>query len=79
MLSGVLRSDRAIEVNIEIMRTFVRLRYILAEHKDFKSQLAKLEKRYDKQFQVIFQAIRKMIDPEKPAKKQQLGFGREKK
>ena len=57
ILSGVLQNDRTIEVNIEIIRTFVRLRYILAEHKDLKFQLTKLEERYGKQFQVVFEVI----------------------
>lgn len=77
MLSGVLRSDRAIQVNIEIMRAFVRLRRILTEHEELKLQLENLERRYDKQFKVVFDAIKEIMDPAKPSKKRQIGFGRE--
>ena len=77
MLSGVLRSDRAVQVNVEIMRAFVRLRRILTEHEDLKLQLANLEKRYDKQFKVVFDAIRELMTEKNPPKKRQIGFGRE--
>ena len=60
MLSSVLRSGRAIEVNIQIMRAFVRLREMLATHKDLAQKLEKLEKKYDKQFQAVFEAIRQL-------------------
>ncbi|MFW6115361.1 MAG: ORF6N domain-containing protein [Thermodesulfobacteriota bacterium] len=73
MLSSVLNSERAINVNIEIMRAFVRLRQMLATHKDLESKLAALEKKYDKQFKVVFEAIRAlMTPPEKPKKR--IGF-----
>ena len=73
MLSSVLRSKRAIQVNIEIMRAFVRLRKILASHAELALKLEKLEKRYDSQFEVVFEAIRQlMARPERPAKK--IGF-----
>ncbi len=58
MFSSVLHSDRAIEVNIAIMRAFVQLREILSTHKDLARKLAELEKKYDSQFQVVFEAIR---------------------
>jgi DnaJ-domain-containing protein 1 len=73
MLSSVLRSPRAILVNIEIMRAFVRLRRILASHKELARRLNELEKKYDKQFQVVFEAIRKLMAPE-PEPKRQIGF-----
>jgi hypothetical protein len=74
MLSSVLNSDRAIEVNIEIMRAFIRLRQMLATHKELERKIALLEKKYDKQFKVIFDAIRALMEgPEKP--KRQIGFG----
>lgn len=76
MLSGVLRSDKAIEVNIEIMRAFVRLRRILAEHEDLKFQLQNLEKRYDHQFKVVFEAIRELTSVRRSPKKHRIGFGR---
>lgn len=73
MLSGVLRSPRAIEVNIEIMRAFVRLRRMLLENADLARKLAALEKRYDGQFRVVFEAIRELMEPvEEPARK--IGF-----
>jgi hypothetical protein len=73
MLSSVLRSKRAIAVNIEIMRAFSRLREVLSSHKDLANQLAALESKYDRQFKVVFDAIRKlMIEPE--PKSRPIGF-----
>jgi hypothetical protein len=63
-----LNSDRAIEVNIQIMRTFVKLREMIASHKDLAQRLDELEKKYDKQFSIVFEAIR----PEPKRKK--IGF-----
>lgn len=76
MLSSVLNSKRAISVNIEIMRAFVRLREMIASHKELSSKLAALEKKYDTQFKVVFDAIRQlMIQPE--PKKRKIGFLRD--
>jgi hypothetical protein len=73
MLSTVLRSERAIRVNIEIMRAFVRLRAALAEHSDVAQRLDQLEARYDSQFKVVFDAIRAlMTSPETPRRR--IGF-----
>jgi len=76
MLSSVLRSKRAIQVNVAIMRTFVKLREILLTHKELAHQLVDLERRledHDEQIQTIFEAIRQlMAPPEKPRKK--IGF-----
>ena len=73
MLSSVLNSDRAIEVNIQIMRTFVKLREMISTHKDLARKLSELEKKYDGQFQIVFEAIRQIIEVEaKPKKK--IGF-----
>ena len=73
MLSSVLNSDRAVQVNIEIIRTFVKLRQMLTAHKDLERKLASLEKKYDKQFKVVFDAIRALMEEtEKPKKK--IGF-----
>ena len=73
MLSSVLRSKRAVHVNIAIMRTFVRLREMLLSNADLARKLAALEKKYDAQFKVVFDAIRElMTPPEKP--KRQIGF-----
>ncbi len=73
MLSSVLNSDRAIEVNIQIMRAFVRLREMIATHKDLAKKLEDLEKKYDSQFRVVFDAIRElMVPPEEDKRK--IGF-----
>lgn len=73
MLSSVLRSQRAIQVNIEIMRAFVRLRRILAENAELARRLDELEKKYDAEFRQVFDAIKLlMAPPEQP--KQPLGF-----
>ena len=73
MLSSVLRSRRAVHVNIEIMRAFVQLRKILASHADLVSKLDALEKKYDAQFKVVFDAIRELMTPSQPAKRR-IGF-----
>ncbi len=73
MLSSVLRSRRAIQVNIEVMRTFVRLRQILASHADLARKLAALERKYDAQFKVVFDAIRELMAPA-PRKPRPIGF-----
>ena len=73
MLSSVLRGKRAAQVNIEIMRAFVRLRRMLSVHKDLEHKLTVLEQKYDEQFKVVFDAIRAlMAPPAKPRKK--IGF-----
>ena len=73
MLSSVLKSKRAVQVNIVIMRTFVRLRRMLASNEELASKLHEMEKKYDEQFRVVFDAIRKLLTPpEKP--KRQIGF-----
>ena len=73
MLSSVLNSERAIKVNIEIMRAFVRLRQILASNKELAKKLDELEKKYDSQFKVVFDAIRELMKPPEP-KKRPIGF-----
>jgi len=73
MLSSVLGSKRAIQVNIEIMRAFVRLRRILASHADLARKLDALEKKYDAQFKVVFDAIRELMKPPE-SKKRPIGF-----
>ena len=76
MLSSVLNSERAIEVNIQIMRAFVKLRELMATHKDLARKLDDMEKKYDAQFKVVFDAIRELMTPtEKPKRK--IGFKRE--
>ena len=73
MLSSVLNSERAIKVNIEIMRAFVRLRQILASNKELAKRLNALEKKYDAQFKVVFEAMRELMRPPEP-KKRPIGF-----
>ncbi len=68
MLSSVLNSDRAIEVNIQIMRTFTKLREILATHKDLARKIEELEEKYDSQFRVVFEAIQRLMTEEKKSK-----------
>lgn len=74
MLSSVLRSRRAIDVNVEVMRAFVALRRMLAEHADLARKLAALEQRYDARFKVVFEAIRGLMAPPEPRKKHAIGF-----
>ena len=76
MLSTVLNSERAVKVNIEIMRTFVRLRQMLASNAELSRKLQALEKKYDSQFKVVFDAIRQLMKPDEP-KKKPIGFRRE--
>ena len=73
MLSGVLNSPRAIQVHVAIIRTFVQLRQILASHSDLARKLAMLEGKYDKQFRVVFDAIRALMS-EKKSPKREIGF-----
>jgi hypothetical protein len=72
-MSSVLKSRRAVQVNIEIVRAFVRLRQIMTTHKDLAGKLEALEKRYDAQFKVIFDAIRQLMKPPEPSKRR-IGF-----
>ena len=73
MLSSVLNSKRAIQVNVEIMRAFVRMRQLLASHKGLMQKISDMEKKYDKQFQVVFKALKQlMVEEEKP--RSQIGF-----
>lgn len=74
MLSSVLRSERAVLVNIQIVRTFVRLRALLASHEELARKLAALERRYDGQFRAVFDAIRELMAPPKP-RQRPIGFG----
>jgi hypothetical protein len=73
MLSGILNSDRAIQVNISIMRAFVRMRETIASHRELAGRLNDLESRYDAQFRVVFDAIRALMErPKKPRRR--IGF-----
>jgi len=73
MLSSVLRSARAVQVNIAIMRAFVKLREMLASHRDLARRLDQMEKKYDAQFKMVFDAIRKLMKPEEKARRR-IGF-----
>ena len=75
MLSSVLRSPRAIQVNIEIMRAFVLLRQMLASHAELARKLDALEQKYDAQFKAVFDAIRQLMAPPEP-KRRPIGFRR---
>jgi hypothetical protein len=76
MLSSVLRSERAVAVNIEIMRAFVKLRGMLSEHAELKKKLARLEEKYDGQFRVVFEAIDQLMSEPAPGgyESRRIGF-----
>jgi hypothetical protein len=73
MLSGVLRSPRAVAVNLEVMRAFVQLRRALGAHDNLARRLDALEQQYDAQFADVFRAIRRLMEPPKPPKRR-IGF-----
>ena len=73
MLSSVLRSKQAVQVNIQIMRTFTKLREMIESNKDLRRKIEEMEKKYDKQFQIVFEAIKQLVEPvERPKRK--IGF-----
>ncbi len=74
MLSSVLRSARAVQVNVEIMRAFVRLRSLIGHDRELARRLDDLESRYDRQFKVVFDAIRELMAPPAPEPKRRIGF-----
>jgi hypothetical protein len=69
MLSSVLNSERAVQVNIQIMRTFTKLREMMATHEDLKRKIESMEKKYDEQFQIVFEAIKQLLSEEDKPKK----------
>ena len=73
MLSSILNSKKAVQVNIQIMRAFVKLREMIASHKDLARRLDEMEKKYDAQFRVVFDAIRALVAEPEP-KKKKIGF-----
>ena len=77
MLSSVLRSKQAAQVNVEIMRTFVKLRQMLATNEKLARKLASLERKYDEKFKVVFDAIRQLMIPPEHKKKKKIGFIRD--
>lgn len=76
MLSSVLNSERAIQVNIQIMRTFTKIREMLATHKELRQKIEELEKKYDYQFKVVFDTIKQLLEPVQKSRKR-IGFLRE--
>ncbi len=74
MLSSVLTSERAVQVNVEIMRAFVRLRGLIGHNRELAKRLDDLESKYDRQFKVVFDAIRELMAPTPTAPKRRIGF-----
>ncbi len=74
MLSGVLNSNRAIMVNIQIMRAFTQLRRMLLTNRDLKRKIEEMEKKYDKQFAIVFRAIKQLLEPSSEKEKKTIGF-----
>ena len=73
MLSSVLNSERAIQVNIQIMGAFIKLKEMLSTHKDLKQKIEEMEKKYGYQFKIVFDAIKQLLEP--PVKpKEKIGF-----
>ncbi len=82
MLSSVLSSKRAVDVNIAIIRTFIKMRLMISTNKELSERLNQLERKYDAQFKVIFNSIREVIDTKpkliiEPSRKRKIGFGNE--
>ena len=69
MLSGILNSERAINVNIAIMRAFVQMRRLMETHKELAKKIEELESKYDEQFSMVFEAIRQLIQQENEPRK----------
>lgn len=74
MLANVLRSPRAVQASIHVVRAFIRLREMLAGHKEFAQKLAQMEKKYDAQFKIVFDAIRQLMEPPPLPPKRRIGF-----
>ncbi len=74
MLSSVLNSNRAIKVNIQIIRTFIKLREWILSNKDLKKRIDKLEEKYDEQFKIVFEAIKQLLQPPPSKPKKKIGF-----
>ena len=74
MLSSVLNSKRAIQVNIQIMRTFTKIKEFILSHKDLQKKIEELERRYDAQFRVVFETIKELEEPLKQKRKRTIGF-----
>ena len=74
MLSSVLNSDRAISVNIQIIKTFIKMRKMMLSYKELKEKIEKMEGKYDKQFHILFQALKQMLEPKPVPPKRRIGF-----
>lgn len=77
MAASVLNTPLAVEVSVQVVRAFVKLREMISTHKDLAKKLENLEKKYDSQFKLVFDAIRQLMTPPEPKKKRVIGFGRE--
>ncbi len=73
MLSSVLHSERAIQVNIQIMRTFSKIRQMLEAHKELRQKIEEMEKKYNHQFKIVFDTLRQLLQPQAPLKRK-IGF-----
>jgi hypothetical protein len=73
MLSNVLRSDRSIQVNVQIMRTFNKMREMIAGHEELRKRIEDLEKKYDEQFEIVFEAIKELLFQEEKGPRK-IGF-----
>jgi hypothetical protein len=78
MAANILNSPTAVRASIQVVRAFVRLREMLASHKELARKLEQMEKKYDAQFKVVFDAIRKLMTPPPPKPKRPIGFRRSK-
>ena len=74
MLSSILHSERAAQVNVAIMRAFVKMREIINTQKDLAQKIAEIEKKYDSQFQVVFTAIKRLMEPQPVPPNRRIGF-----
>jgi len=74
MLSSVLNSDRAISVNIQIIKTFIKMRRMMLSYKDLKEKIEKMESKYDKQFRIVFTALKQLLEPPPVPPQGKIGF-----
>lgn len=77
MAASVLNTPLAVEMSVQVVRAFVKLREMIASHKDLAKKLGDLEQKYDSQFKMVFDAIRQLMTPPEPKKKRAIGFVRE--
>lgn len=74
MAANMLNSPRAVEMSVHVVRAFVRMREVVASHKDLLKRVDELEQRYDEQFKIVFDAIRQLMTPPEPKPKRRIGF-----